>query len=110
MARIKVEEYEFRKFCQAAEKKMNPERAARIEEFAKLAKDTNAAPTSKDITPELLTKIHTAIEDQFENSVTKFCEKHDFEAVSVWQILDGRRKTVSAGVKKVLKALKIKHP
>lgn len=108
-ARIGEDDYTFRKFCQAAQKKMTLERLGKIEEYTQLAKSTEAAPIATDITDEVRAKIKAAIDEKFKGSVADFATKHGFEPVSIWQIMDGRRKRISAGVKKVLKALKITY-
>jgi hypothetical protein len=102
----KLEYYELQKLFSAWDKKETPERKKRFEELIQLAKDTKNVTTPRDLTLEKRTAIKTAIESA--GGVHKFCEDHpEFNPTSLWQIMKGRRKTVSASVKKLLETLKI---
>lgn len=107
---INIDRYELQKFFAAADKKMTPERKKRIQELHKLAKGTKDRPVESDLTPEIRTQIREAIEEQF-GGVTEFCEANPkFNVFSVWQIINGRRKTISAAVKKIMTILEIQTP
>lgn len=106
---VNMDRYELQKFFAAAEKKMTPEREKRISELMKLAKDTKNIPINSEITEPLRKKIKAAVDDQY-GGVSEFCSKNpDFSVYSVWQIIGGRRKTISATVKKLIQTLKIEH-
>lgn len=101
------EPYDLQKFFAAADKKMTPERLAEMIELNAKVGIIKNNPVSTDLTPELRKKIKETIIEKH-GGVTEFCDTHpDFSAFSVWQMINGRRKTISAAVKKLLNLLEI---
>lgn len=100
--------YDFQLLFAGAKKKMTPERKQQFKELIELAKKTVNRPLpDEDLTQELRDKIRVAIDSKF-GSVGKFCEQHPaFSSFSIWQVLNGRRKTISQAVKRMLKILEI---
>lgn len=101
-----LEYYDLQKLFSASAKKMTPERKQEFKRLIEIAKTTEVEPLTTDLTPALRQLIGERLEEV--GGVGQFCIDHpEFNQFSVWQILNGRRKTVSASVKKLLETLKI---
>lgn len=103
-----LEYYDLQKLFAASKKKMTPEREKEYAKLIALAKATKNDVTSNDLTQEIRDDIKGNMEVM--GGVQKFCEDHPgFNQFSVWQIINGRRKTVNGTVKNLLNILNIPH-
>jgi hypothetical protein len=103
---IKIDSYDLQKFFAAASKKMTPEREKYLQTLESLVKTTAAKSRINEISPELRKKIEAGINEY--GGVLHFClENPQFNHTSVYHIIQGRRKKITFGVKRLLNILKI---
>lgn len=103
---VKIDRYEIQKLIAAQEKNPNNEREKQLSEWYQLARKTANKPAGNELTEELRVRLKLTIDAL--GGVGKFVEDNpEFNATSLFHILNGTRKTINAKVKWLLKILNI---
>ena len=102
-----VDRQEIQKFFQSARNKMTPEKEERIKYYYNLVVENSNGQDQADLTVSIRKRIKMAIRSR--GGVNQFVDENpEFNVNSIYQIINGNRKTINNTVKQLMTKLEIR--